>query len=81
MLNFGGAAEAPLEFAPKSRAFVALSEVREDAQVSNSNCGWRLNPYDATQALDVQPDGMAAQGHWGAGWQGCRANRVSCCLY
>ncbi|VDD76885.1 unnamed protein product [Mesocestoides corti] len=75
MLNFGGSSSAPLEFAPKSGVFVPLAEVSDDAQVANSNCGWRLNPYDATSDVDVQPDGMAVQAHWGAGWQGCRANR------
>lgn len=76
MLNFGGdPASAPLEFV--HGGFIALGDVPEDAQVPNSNCGWRLNPYDATPAVDVQADGMAVQAHWGAGWQGCRANRVS----
>lgn len=87
LLNFGGITSPPLRYPPSSVAggssinssggFQPLAEVSEDAQVANSNCGWRLNPYDATAGVEVQPDGMALQAHWGSGWQGCRANRVS----
>ena len=79
LLNFGGNSSPPLRFPPTNNGggFVPLAEVVEDAQVANGNCGWRLNPYDATAGVEVQPDGMAVQAHWGAGWQGCRANRVS----
>lgn len=79
LLNFGGSTSPPLRFIPTSSGgyggFVPLAEVSEDAQVSNGNCGWRLNPYDATAGVEVRPDGMAVQAHWGSGWQGCRANR------
>ncbi|VUZ42998.1 unnamed protein product [Hymenolepis diminuta] len=79
LLNFGGSNSPPLRYPPSSIAgsvgFQPLAEITEDAQVANSNCGWRLNPYDATAGVEVQPDGMALQAHWGSGWQGCRANR------
>ncbi|KAL5106279.1 hypothetical protein TcWFU_006249 [Taenia crassiceps] len=79
LLNFGGSNSPPLRFTPTSSSgyggFVPLAEVPEDAQVTNGNCGWRLNPYDATAGVEVRPDGMAVQAHWGSGWQGCRANR------
>ncbi|VDO02070.1 unnamed protein product [Rodentolepis nana] len=80
LLNFGGSNSLPLRYPPSSVAggFQLLAEVTEDAQVANSNCGWRLNPYDATAGVEVQPDGMALQAHWGSGWQGCRANRCKC---
>ncbi|KAH9281428.1 Band 4.1-like protein 2 [Echinococcus granulosus] len=80
LLNFGGSTSPPLRFIPTSSGgggggFVPLADVVEDAQVTNENCGWRLNPYDATAGVEVRPDGMAVQAHWGSGWQGCRANR------
>lgn len=85
LLNFGGSNSPPLRYPPSSipgsvGGFQPLAEITEDAQVANSNCGWRLNPYDATAGVEVQPDGMALQAHWGSGWQGCRANRVSSSL-
>lgn len=73
LMNFG---ETPLEFIPKSSSCLPLASVPDDQVVPNTNSGWRLNAYDATSGVDVQPDGMVAQAAWGMGWQGCRANRV-----
>lgn len=36
-----------------------------------------MNQYDATNALDVAPDGSQVQSHFNQGWQGCRSNHVS----
>ncbi|CAL8075999.1 unnamed protein product [Calicophoron daubneyi] len=71
LFNFGDQA---LEFHPGG-PFVAVAQAPDDCQVSNRNTGWRLNPYDASAGLDVAPDGSMAQGQFGQGWQGCRANQ------
>ncbi|VDO83905.1 unnamed protein product [Schistosoma curassoni] len=74
LFNFGE--EQPLEFPPDG-SFIPVAQSADDSQVSNRNPGWRMNQYDATNALDVAPDGSQVQSHFNQGWQGCRSNHVS----
>ncbi|CAH8653966.1 unnamed protein product [Schistosoma haematobium] len=71
LFNFGE--EQPLEFPPDG-SFIPVAQSADDSQVSNRNPGWRMNQYDATNALDVAPDGSQVQSHFNQGWQGCRSN-------
>ncbi|XP_018653822.1 putative 4.1 G protein [Schistosoma mansoni] len=71
LFNFGE--EQPLEFPPDG-PFIPVAQSADDSQVSNRNPGWRMNQYDATNALDVAPDGSQVQSHFNQGWQGCRSN-------
>ncbi|VDQ11165.1 unnamed protein product [Trichobilharzia regenti] len=80
LFNFGE--EQPLEF-PPGGVYVPVAQSSDDSQVPNRNPGWRMNQYDATNALDVAPDGSQVQSHYNQGWQGCRSNHVSnnTCVY
>nr|CAH8868828.1 unnamed protein product [Trichobilharzia regenti] len=71
LFNFGE--EQPLEF-PPGGVYVPVAQSSDDSQVPNRNPGWRMNQYDATNALDVAPDGSQVQSHYNQGWQGCRSN-------
>ncbi|TNN07650.1 Band 4-like protein, partial [Schistosoma japonicum] len=71
LFNFGE--EQPLEFQPDG-PYIPVAQSADDSQVPNRNPGWRMNQYDATNALDVAPDGSQVQSHFNQGWQGCRSN-------
>ncbi|KAG5442556.1 Band 4.1-like protein 3 [Clonorchis sinensis] len=71
LFNFGDQA---LEYPPQG-PFIPVAQVSDDSEVPNRITGWRMNPYDASAALDISPDGSKAQAHWAHGWQGCRSNQ------
>ncbi|CAH8645795.1 unnamed protein product [Heterobilharzia americana] len=71
IFNFGE--DQPLEY-PPGGPYVPVARSADDNQVPNRNPGWRMNQYDATNALDVAPDGSLVQSHFHQGWQGCRSN-------
>ncbi|KAH8863083.1 ATP-dependent RNA helicase DDX1 [Schistosoma japonicum] len=71
LFNFGE--EQPFEFQPDG-PYIPVAQSADDSQVPNRNPGWRMNQYDATNALDVAPDGSQVQSHFNQGWQGCRSN-------
>lgn len=64
-MNFG---EEPFRYPPRG-AWLPVNRAARENLVSNRNPGWRMNPYDITDGVEVAPDGMAVQSALGRGWQ------------
>ena len=83
--NFGDESSRPLQYAPHPSEWTPVGLAAPHNHCIANPLDWRLNPHDASDAIDTSPDGHSAQARNGQGWQGQRANKgvkdtcVCCC--